>query len=51
MASYALNENVDLRLNIDNLTDEEYATSSNWAGSRVFLGNPRTYLVSADFRF
>ncbi|CAD5107967.1 TonB-dependent receptor [Zestomonas carbonaria] len=51
MASYAVTENVDVRLNIENLTDEEYATSSNWAGTRVFLGNPRTYLVSADFRF
>ena len=51
MASYAVNENVDVRLNIDNLTDEEYAASSNWNGTRVFLGNPRTYLVSADFRF
>lgn len=51
MASYAVNENLDLRLNIENLTDEEYASSSNWNGSRVFLGNPRTYLLSADFRF
>lgn len=51
MASYAVNENLDLRLNIENITDEEYASSSNWNGSRVFLGNPRTYLLSADFRF
>ncbi|MGE8498760.1 MAG: TonB-dependent receptor [Pseudomonas sp.] len=51
MASYAVNESVDVRLNIDNLTDEEYASSSNWNGTRVFLGNPRTYLVSTEFRF
>ncbi|WP_349975876.1 TonB-dependent siderophore receptor [Pseudomonas sp. WHRI 8519] len=51
MASYAVNENVDVRLNIDNLTDEEYVSSSNWNGTRVFLGNPRTYLVSTEFRF
>lgn len=50
-ASYAVSENVDLRLNIDNITNEEYAASSNWNGSRVFLGNPRTYMVSADLRF
>lgn len=51
MASYAVNENLDLRLNIENITNEEYASSSNWNGTRVFLGNPRTYLLSADFRF
>ena len=51
MASYAVNENLDLRLNVENITDEEYASSSNWNGSRVFLGNPRTYLLSADFHF
>ncbi|MCY1510264.1 Catecholate siderophore receptor Fiu [compost metagenome] len=51
MASYAVSENLDVRLNIDNLTDEEYASSANWQGTRVFLGNPRTYLVSTDFRF
>lgn len=51
MASYEVNQNLDLRLNVDNLTNEEYANSSNWNGSRVSLGAPRTFLVSADFTF
>lgn len=51
MASYAFNEHVSLRLNIDNVTDKLYATSGNWPMTRVFLGPPRSYLLSADFRF
>ncbi|AKC86221.1 TonB-dependent receptor [Pseudoxanthomonas suwonensis] len=51
MASYAFSDRFSLRLNIDNVTDETYATSGNWAMSRVFLGPPRNYLLSADFRF
>ncbi len=51
MASYELTQNVRLRLNIDNVTDKTYASSLNWGASRAFLGAPRTFLVSADFRF
>ena len=51
MASYEVNANVDVRLNVDNLTDEEYAVSSNWNGRRVLLGDPRTFTLSTNFRF
>lgn len=51
VASYAFNENVSLRLNVDNVGDKVYATSGNWPMTRVFLGAPRSYLLSADFRF
>lgn len=51
MASYAVNPQLTLRLNIDNVTDELYAVSSNWPAQRVALGMPRSYLLSADFRF
>lgn len=51
MASYAVNDKLTLRLNIDNVTDETYATSANWAVSRAFVGPARSYLLSADFRF
>lgn len=50
-ASWTLSEHVALRLNVDNVSDKVYATSGNWAMSRVFLGAPRSYLLSADFRF
>lgn len=51
MASYAVSEQISLRLNIDNVGDKLYATSGNWPMTRVFLGPPRSYLLSADFRF
>jgi len=51
MAAYELTPNVRLRLNIDNVTDEVYASSVNWSAQRAFLGGPRTFLLSADFRF
>ena len=51
MASYDVTKNVRLRFNIDNVTDELYAQSINWGAQRAFLGAPRTFLVSADFRF
>ncbi len=51
MAAYELTSNIRLRLNIDNVTDELYASSLNWSAQRAFLGAPRTVLLSADFRF
>lgn len=51
LASYRLNNSITLRLNVDNLTDELYATSSNWPAQRVALGSSRAYLISADLTF
>lgn len=51
MAAYEINRSLSLRFNVDNVTDEFYAVSSNWAGSRVTLGPPRSFLVSADVKF
>lgn len=51
MAAYTVNPNLTLRLNIDNVTDELYATSANWPAQRVELGPPRSYLLSADVKF
>lgn len=51
MASYAVNDKLTLRFNVDNVTDETYATSGNWAMTRAFIGPARSYLLSADFRF
>lgn len=51
MVSYDLTENVDLRLNVDNIANKKYATSLNWNAWRASLGAPRTYLVSLGFRF
>ncbi|ABS61999.1 TonB-dependent siderophore receptor [Parvibaculum lavamentivorans DS-1] len=51
MVSYEVTESIDLRLNVENLTDRTYISSSNWNGRRVMLGNPRTFIVSTSFKF
>ena len=51
MASYEVNANLDVRLNIDNLTNEEYVSSANWQGRRALLGDPRTFTLSTNFHF
>ncbi|TDR85137.1 catecholate siderophore receptor [Enterovirga rhinocerotis] len=51
MASYEVQKDVHIRLNVDNLFDEKYAMSSNWNGSRAQLGLSRTYRISTSFRF
>lgn len=49
-AEYEVTPRLALRLNIENVTDEHYAVSSNWAGTRVHLGNPRSALLSLRFK-
>ncbi|WP_260582291.1 TonB-dependent receptor domain-containing protein [Sphingopyxis sp. PET50] len=51
MISYDVTENIDIRLNIDNIANEKYALTTNWNGTRASLGAPRSYLISAGFRF
>lgn len=51
MTAYEVTPNIDVRLNIDNITDEDYAVASNWNGNRVTLGTPRTFIVSTGFKF
>jgi catecholate siderophore receptor len=51
LVAYEVTENVTIRLNIDNVFDEVYAVSSNWSGVRSSLGPPRTYTISADWKF
>ena len=51
LVSYAVNDQVDLRLNIDNVTDELYAASLNWAAHRALLGPSRSFLFTVATRF
>jgi catecholate siderophore receptor len=51
LLAYELNQNVTLRLNVDNVFDEEYTTSANFPGTRAYLGAPRTFTISADWKF
>lgn len=51
MASYEIHKDVIVRFNIDNVADNRYAMSSNWAAPRALLGPSRNYRVSTSFRF
>lgn len=51
MLGYDLTENIDLRLNVDNIGNRKYAVTTNWNGTRASLGAPRTFLLSAGFRY
>lgn len=51
MASYELTKNIDLRLNVYNVADEEYVASINKSGYRYTPGTPRSASLTANFRF
>ncbi|TWI61521.1 catecholate siderophore receptor [Pseudoduganella lurida] len=50
-AAYQLTKNVDLRLNVFNVTDEEYVAAINKSGYRYTPGAPRSASLTANFRF
>jgi catecholate siderophore receptor len=51
MATYQVNRQVSLRLNVYNLTDEVYIRNINNNGGRYNPGNPRTAVLTASFGF
>lgn len=51
MASYPINKNISLQLNVLNLTDEEYIGSLNSGGSRYYPGAPLSARVGVNFAF
>ncbi|MGB3392323.1 MAG: catecholate siderophore receptor Fiu [Stenotrophomonas sp.] len=51
VASWTVNEHLVLRLNAYNLFDKQYVAAINKSGYRYTPGTPRTFLLSADFRF
>ncbi len=51
MLAYAVNKNLNLRLNVYNIFDKEYVETLNNGGSRVRLGLPRSAMVTAEFVF
>ena len=51
MASYKVNKNFDVQLNVYNLFDKEYVAAINKSGYRYFPGIPRSARVTANFRF
>jgi catecholate siderophore receptor len=51
MVAYELTRRINIRLNVNNVTDELYARSLNNNSNRTYLGDPRSYLVSAELKF
>lgn len=51
MASYPVNKNINLQLNVMNLTDEEYVASLNNGGSRYYPGAPLSARLGVNFTF
>jgi catecholate siderophore receptor len=50
MLGYDVSKNLSLRLNVNNLMDKSFYRLNN-NGGRYYPGSPRTFLLSADFRF
>jgi catecholate siderophore receptor len=51
MAAYTVNKNVDLQLNVNNITGEEYVAAINKSGYRYTPGVPRSASLTANIRF
>jgi catecholate siderophore receptor len=51
MAAYRLGEQLNIRLNLYNLTDEEYVETLNNGGNRLRLGTPRSVWLTGEYRF
>lgn len=51
MVAYAVNKNMNLRLNVYNIFDKEYVETLNNGGGRVRLGLPRSGMLTAEFTF
>lgn len=51
LVAYDIYKDVQIRFNVDNIFDKTYAVGLNWAAQRAALGAPRTFRVSANFKF
>jgi len=51
LAEYAVNDNLSLRVNVYNVTDELYVRSVNNNANRFNPGSPRSAMITTNFRF
>ena len=51
VATYRVNPNLNLRLNVNNLFDEDYVAAINKSGYRYTPGQPRNGMLTAAFSF
>jgi outer membrane receptor for ferric coprogen and ferric-rhodotorulic acid len=52
MAGYKVNDNIQLRLNVENLFDRNYYQSLgySWSGSQVRYGAPRNFMLTMNYK-
>lgn len=51
MAAYRVNDNLNLRMNVYNLFDEDYIATLNNSGARAVLGTPRSAMFTTELSF
>jgi catecholate siderophore receptor len=51
MVTYEFSKNITFQLNLFNLLDEEYVAALNNSGKRYIPGEPRSYQLTASFKF
>jgi catecholate siderophore receptor len=51
MAAYKLTEQINLRVNLYNITGEDYIETLNNGGNRFRMGQPRSVWISGEYRF
>jgi outer membrane receptor for ferric coprogen and ferric-rhodotorulic acid len=51
MAKYAFGEQLSMQVNVNNVLDEKYRSTSYWWGAPYTYGEPRNVLVSLDYAF
>lgn len=51
MASYQLNPQASVALNVYNLADEDYISTLNNGGNRLVLGEPRSATLTLNYKF
>lgn len=51
MASYPVSDNIDVQLNVYNITDENYVAAINKSGYRYTPGTPRTAILGLNVTF
>lgn len=50
-ATYRFNRDLDLRLNIGNVTDKDYYLAGYRSGSFLYMGDARTYRLTLNYEF
>jgi outer membrane receptor for ferric coprogen and ferric-rhodotorulic acid len=51
LAKYTFSEQLSTQINVNNLFDEQYRSSSYWWGAPYTYGEPRNVLLSLDYNF